>query len=158
MNSKTVQSGILRVALLGAVIMIIALILYYMFQYKQLNAVREYSKKDKELLIDRILSVTYHQYTNIVHDNSAWDECYQAMCEGNKKWLDDNIGYMIDGYKAAAVGMFDTLGIIKYENRAAGMENIPFYPFAGADMGNLFTKELFPHFYAKFEGKHFVYF
>lgn len=158
MNSKTVQSGILRVALLGAVIMIIALILYYMFQYKQLNAVREYSKKDKELLIDRILSVTYHQYTNIVHDNSAWDECYQAMCEGNKKWLDDNIGYMIDGYKAAAVGMFDTLGVIKYENRAAGMESIPFYPFAGENMGNLFTKELFPHFYAKFEGKHFVYF
>ncbi|MBR6176799.1 MAG: SpoIIE family protein phosphatase [Bacteroidales bacterium] len=158
MNSKTVQSGILRVALLGAIIMIIVLILYYIFQYRQLNAVREYSKKDKEMLIDRILSVTYHQYTNIVHDNSAWDECYQAMCEGNKKWLNDNIGYMVDGYSSACVAMFDTLGVIKYINFAQGMENIDFFPFASPDMGNLFNEELFPHFYAQFEGKTFVYF
>ena len=158
MNSKTVQSGILRVALIGAIMMIIALILYYIFQYRQLNAVREYSKKDKEMLIDRVLSVTYHQYTNIVHDNSAWDECYQAMCEGNKKWLNDNIGYMLDGYSSACVAMFDTLGTIKYINYAQGMENIKFFPFAGPDMGNLFTEELFPHFYAQFEGKTFVYF
>lgn len=158
MNSKTVQSGILRVALLGAVIMIIALILYYIFQYRQLNAVREYSKKDKEMLIDRVLSVTYHQYTNIVHDNSAWDECYQAMCEGNDKWLNDNIGYMLDGYSSACVAMFDTLGTIKYINYAQGMDHITFFPFAGPDMGNLFNEELFPHFYAQFEGKTFVYF
>lgn len=158
MNSKTVQSGILRVALLGAIIMIIALILYYMFQYRQLNAVREYSKKDKELLIDRILDVTYRQYTNIVHDNSAWDECYQAMVDGNDKWLNDNIGYMLDGYSSADVAMFDTLGNIKYENRARGMENINFYPFASPNMGNIFSEELFPHFYAQFEGKIFVYF
>ncbi|MBR4213686.1 MAG: SpoIIE family protein phosphatase [Bacteroidales bacterium] len=158
MNNKTVQSGIMRVAAFGAAVMVIGLILYYIFQYRQNQAVQRYAKQDKEMLINTVLGVTLRQYSNIVHDNSAWDECYQAMVDDNHQWLNDNIGYMVDGYKSAGVVMLDTLGNIKYENRAAGMEEFAFWPFANQNIHNLFTKELFPHFYAKFGDRVFIYF
>ena len=158
MKAKTVQSGVMHVAVVGTVIMILCLVLYYIFQQQQLKSVESIAKNDRELLIDRVMLVTSLQYTNIIHDNSAWDECYQAMQDGDKEWLDANIGYMVEGYEAADVALFSTQGKRVYEKKADGYTKTKFFPFEGEKLPNLFYENSFPTFYMQHGHDIYVYY
>ncbi len=158
MKAKTVQKGVMRVAIIGLATMLLCLVLYYIYQYRQLKVVEQLSKNDRELLIDRVLLVTSRQYTNVIHDNSAWDECYEAMQNGDEQWLDSNIGYMLESYESADVALFSVDGKRKYEKKADGYGKTKFYPFEGERLTHLFYENSFPCFYLQHNNEIYVYY
>jgi serine phosphatase RsbU (regulator of sigma subunit) len=144
MKTKSVKSGILRVAIIGLSVMVLSLVFYYIMQVKQQHNIEQLVRNDRTTLVNKVLNIYSQQYSNIVRDNSAWDEFIASFINGaDYEWLLNNIGYMLENYDATCVCVFDTLGQIAYQRKIDGYQDIDFFNFDGKSIPELM------------DGKHF---
>lgn len=128
----------MKVAVIGVVVMVVLLVFYYIMQAKQRQGIEQLAQGDRTILVNRILEVYSKQYSNIVRDNSAWDEFIASFINGpNEEWLLNNIGYMLENYDATCVCVFDTTGAVAYQRKREGSEDIEFYDFGGKNVVEL---------------------
>ena len=108
----------MKVAVIGVSIMVLCLIFYYVMQLRQQRDIEQLAQGDRTTLVNRSLEVYSKQYSNIVRDNSAWDEFIASFINGpNEEWLLNNIGYMLENYNTICVCVFDTTGAVAYQRR-----------------------------------------
>ncbi|MBQ3656374.1 MAG: SpoIIE family protein phosphatase [Bacteroidales bacterium] len=161
MKNKTVKSGIVKVAVIGVSVMVLCLVFYYIMLVKQQRKIEQLARNDRSVLVDRILTIYSKQYSNIVRDNSAWDEFIESYLgrEDNpdEEWLLNNIGYMLENYTATDVCVFDTLGNKVYERKKPDGENIEFYDFGDTLVQDLFHGKPFLDFHLRKNGEIFEY-
>ena len=146
----SVKSGLMKVAVIGTLIMVGCLVFYYIKQHNLQRDVEELAQGDRTILANRIMDVYSKQYSNIVRDNSAWDEFIASFVGGhNEEWLLNNIGYMLENYNSTCVCVFDTTGAVAYQRKAAGSEDIEFYDFGGKSVVELMGDKHFIDFYKR---------
>ena len=132
MKQTSVKSGLMKVAVIGASVMVLCLVFYYMMQHRLQRDVEQLAQGDRTILANRIMDVYSKQYSNIVRDNSAWDEFIASFINGpNQEWLLNNIGYMLENYDATCVGVFDTTGAVAYQRKMDDSQDIEFFDFGG---------------------------
>ena len=150
MKNTSVKSGLMKVAVIGVSIMVLCLIFYYVMQLRQQRDIEQLAQGDRTTLVNRILEVYSKQYSNIVRDNSAWDEFIASFINGpNEEWLLNNIGYMLENYNTICVCVFDTTGAVAYQRKAEGSEDIEFYNFGGKSVVELMGDKHFIDFHMR---------
>ena len=143
----SVKSGLMKVSLIGVAVMVSCLIFYYIMQLRQQHDIEQLAQGDRTVLVNRILDVYSKQYSNIVRDNSAWDEFIASFINGtNEEWLLNNIGYMLENYNTTCVCVFDTTGAVAYQRKADDSQDIEFYDF-GKSVVELMGDKHFIDFY-----------
>ena len=161
MNKNSVKSGIMKVAIIGVVIMVVLLVFNYVMQVRQQRSIEQLTRADHNILVDRILTIYSKQYSNIVRDNSAWDEFIESYLgreqDPDQEWLLNNIGYMLENYASTDVCVFDTLGNKVYERKKSDGEGIEFYDFGDSLIQDLFQGKPFTDFYLRKNGEVFEY-
>lgn len=158
MKGSSVKSGIIKVSVIGVSVMVFGLVFYYFMQIRHNRSIEQLSRNDRSMLATKILEIHSKQYSNIVRDNSAWDEFIESFTgEIDSLWLLNNIGYMLENYDATCVGVFDTLGNLVYQRKAANSEDISFFDFDGKNVTEIFSGKLFSDFYLKIDKKIYEY-
>ena len=161
MKKNSVKSGIMKVAIIGVVIMVVLLVFNYVMQVRQQRSIEQLARADHNILVDRILTIYSKQYSNIVRDNSAWDEFIESYLgrenAPDEEWLLNNIGYMLENYSSTDVCVFDTLGNKIYERKKSDGEGIEFYDFGASLIQDLFQGKPFTDFYLRKNGEVFEY-
>ena len=146
-KKKSVQTGIIAFGFFAIIIIAFVILWYYSKQMESRQIIEEESRKQTELLIDRIIEIKSEKYANIVHDNSAWDELIDFMNDYDSSWVDDNIGYMVDVYQAASVMLFDSTGNKYYENVNENFIKFDFFNMTSNEFVGLFKDTCFQHYY-----------
>ena len=146
----SVKSGLMKVSIIGVSVMVLCLIFYYVMQLRQQRDIEKLAQGDRNTLVNRILEVYSKQYSNIVRDNSAWDEFIASFInEPDQEWLLNNIGYMLENYEATCVCVFDTTGAVAYQRKAEGSEDTEFYDFDGKNVVELMGDKHFIDYYKR---------
>ncbi len=149
-SSTSVKSGLMKVSVCGVLVMVLCLVFYYIMQLRQQHDIEQLAQGDRTTLVNRILEVYSKQYSNIVRDNSAWDEFIASFINGaNEEWLLNNIGYMLENYNTTCVCVFDTTGAVAYQRKAEGSEDIEFYEFGGKSVVELMGDKHFLDFHLR---------
>lgn len=158
MKQTSVKSGLMKVAVIGVLIMVGCLIFYYINQHKLQRDVERLAQGDRTVLANRIMDVYSKQYSNIVRDNSAWDEFIASFINGiNQEWLLNNIGYMLENYNATCVCVFDTTGAVAYQRKEEDSQDIEFFDFGGKSVPELMGDKHFLDFYLRKGNKLYEY-
>ena len=140
----------MKVAIIGMTVMVLGLVFYYIMQHRLQHDVENLAQGDRTVLVNRIMDVYSKQYSNIVRDNSAWDEFIASFINGsNEEWLLNNIGYMLENYDATCVCVFDTTGAVAYQRKVEESKDIEFYDFDGISIPALMGEKHFIDFYRK---------
>ncbi|MCR5455937.1 MAG: SpoIIE family protein phosphatase [Bacteroidales bacterium] len=150
MEVNSVKSGLVKVSVIGLSIMVLCLVFYYIMQLRQQHAIEQISQADRAILAQKIIDVYSQQCSNIVRDNSAWDELIESYEDNiDEEWLLHNIGYMIDNYNATSVCVFDTIGRIVYQRKSPDCRSVEFYNFGGTKVPELLNGNHFIDFCQK---------
>jgi len=148
MKNTSVKSGLMKVSVIGVAVMVSCLVFYYIMQLRQQHDIEQLAQGDRTVLVNRILDVYSKQYSNIVRDNSAWDEFIASFINGTDEvWLLNNIGYMLENYNTTCVCVFDTTGAVAYQRKAEDSQDIEFYDFGGMSVVELMGDKHFIDFY-----------
>ena len=147
MKYRSVQTGVVAIAVSGIILLAIILVSYFKFQKD--NNDRLYAKEleQRDNLIDRILVSKQDVNRKVVLENSAWDELKSYMAEPDEEWIDEEIGYMLDSYKAACLQVIDPNGKVKYERRDPFFEFTQFVTFKPSDFASLFRDTCYTEFF-----------
>lgn len=161
MKLKSVQTGVLWVAVVGIVILLLCLGGYYFYQSSMLRKQAEEAKKERGALVGRLLTVGTEKFLDPVKDNSAWDDLYNAVKENDSATIDECVGYMPETYNARCVAVFDANGNKLYNKSVLddGSENMaPFmYPFGSAEIVRFFHDPTHTTFTLNVNGRLFNY-
>ena len=140
----------MKVSVIGVAVMVSCLVFYYIMQLRQQHDIEQLAQGDRTILANRILDVYSKQYSNIVRDNSAWDEFIASFINGtNEEWLLNNIGYMLENYNSTCVCVFDTTGAVAYQRKVEDSQDIEFYDFGGKSVVELMGDKHFIDFYQR---------
>ena len=119
----------IKVMVLSTIILIVSIISYITWQNHQHKIISKIAKEERKNMTERIWKAKTENYQYAVRFNSAWDDL-KDFCNGktnpDSAWLEDNIGYMLDAYSAAMVGIFDKNGKKLYTKIADDYQNIDF--------------------------------
>ena len=156
MKLKSVQTGVLLAAIVAIVLMLLCLGGYYFYQSSELKKQSEASKKDRALLVKRLLSVSTEKYLQPVKDNSAWDDLYNAVKDIDTATIDECVGYMPETYQSGCVAVFDVDGNKIYDSH---IPNFPtnIFPFDGKDLIEFFSDPDRTTFTVNIDGRLFNY-
>lgn len=150
MKNTSVKSGLMKVSVIGVVIMVGCLVFFYVMQLRQQHDIEQLAQGDRSVLVNRILDVFSKQYSNIVRDNSAWDEFIESFIDNNdEQWLLNNIGYMLENYDAACVCVFDTTGAVEYQRKADDSKDVEFFDFDGKSVMDMIGDDHFISFHLR---------
>ena len=156
MKLKSVQTGVLLAAIVAIVLMLLCLGGYYFYQSSELKKQSEASKKDRALLVKRLLSVSTEKYLQPVKDNSAWDDLYNAVKDIDTATIDECVGYMPETYQSGCVAVFDVDGKKIYDSHIPDFPtNI--FPFDGKDLIEFFSDPDRTTFTVNIDGRLFNY-
>ncbi|MBQ4407670.1 MAG: SpoIIE family protein phosphatase [Bacteroidales bacterium] len=156
MKLKSVQTGVLLAAIVAIVLMLLCLGGYYFYQSSELKKQSEASKKDRALLVKRLLSVSTEKYLQPVKDNSAWDDLYNAVKDIDTATIDECVGYMPETYQSGCVAVFDADGNKIYDSHIPDFPtNI--FPFDGKDLIEFFSDSDRTTFTVNIDGRLFNY-
>ena len=156
MKLKSVQTGVLLAAIVAIVLMLLCLVGYYFYQSSELKKQSEASKKDRALLVKRLLSVSTEKYLQPVKDNSAWDDLYNAVKDIDTATIDECVGYMPETYQSGCVAVFDADGNKIYDSHIPDFPtNI--FPFDGKDLIEFFSDSDRTTFTVNIDGRLFNY-
>lgn len=147
MKYRSIQTGVVAIAVSGIVLLAIILVSYFKFQKD--NNDRLYAKEleQRDNLIERILMSKQDINRKVVLENSAWDELKSYMSEPDEDWIDEEIGYMLDSYKASLLQVVDLNGKVRYERRDPFFEFTQFVSFKASDLVSLFRDTCYTEFY-----------
>ncbi|MCR5456249.1 MAG: SpoIIE family protein phosphatase, partial [Bacteroidales bacterium] len=133
MKFKSVQTGVMWVAIAGIVVMFLCLVGYYFYQADMIKKEADVTHKERSILVGRLLTVSTEKFITPIKDNSAWDDLYYAVQKSDTAAIDECVGYMPETYDAEAVAVFDANGTLIYDNTIGGLpDNI--YPFDGNEL------------------------
>ena len=156
MKLKSVQTGVLLAAIVAIVLMLLCLGGYYFYQSSELKKQSEASKKDRALLVKRLLSVSTEKYLQPVKDNSAWDDLYNAVKDIDTVTIDECVGYMPETYQS------DCVAVIDVDGKKLDDSHIPdfptnIFPFDGKDLIEFFSDPDRTTFTVNIDGRLFNY-
>lgn len=156
MKLKSVQTGVLLAAIVAIVLMLLCLGGYYFYQSSELKKQSEASKKDRALLVKRLLSVSTEKYLQPVKDNSAWDDLYNAVKDIDTATIDECVGYMPETYQSGCVAVFDADGKKIYDSHIPDFPS-DIFPFEGKDLIEFFSDPDRTTFTVNIDGRLFNY-
>lgn len=118
---KSIQKEAVTIAVVSLLVVIVSIACYIYWQSGQIKSIAEMAKKDREQMSERIWKAKSENYSNIVRDNSAWDDLVNFIDNNSddtdSTWLEDNFGYMVDAYNASMVALYDNNGNVLYQKR-----------------------------------------
>ena len=158
MKFKSVQSGVLKVAIIGIAIILGCVSGYYIYQMKKFKEIGEVAKLGFDKMVTRILVMGTDKYSSIVKDNSAWSDLCVAIQNNDLEWIDDNLGYMLKSYSAENISLMDSSGKIIYSNNSDSLSSIDLFPFDKAEILNRFQKEPLIVFFGQHADDLYIYF
>lgn len=156
MKLRSVQTGVLLAAIVAIVLMLLCLGGYYFYQSSELKKQSEASKKDRALLVKRLLSVSTEKYLQPIKDNSAWDDLYNAVKDIDTATIDECVGYMPETYQSGCVAVFDADGKKIYDSHIPDFPS-DIFPFDGKDLIEFFSDPDRTTFTVNIDGRLFNY-
>ena len=147
MKYRSVQTGVMAITLIGT-LLLVAILVYY-FKYQQANNQKLFVKEmeQRENLINRILVSKRDVNRKVVLENSAWDDLKAYMKEPDEEWIEEEIGYMLESYHAAYLGVIDLQGKTRYERRDPFFDFTQFQSFKQSELEKFFSDTCFRQFF-----------
>ncbi len=156
MKFKSVQTGVMWVAIAGIVVMFLCLVGYYFYQVNSLKTKADITHKERSVLVGRLLRVSTEKFITPIQDNSAWDDLYYAVQKNDTAAIDECIGYMPETYDAEGVVVFDAQGNVIYNQVVDGLP-ANLYPFEGKDLATFYQGPDHKVFTLNIDGRLFNY-
>ena len=145
MQLKSVQTGVVKVAIAGVLLMVAFLGGYYIYQAYKLKMQSEAEKEHRNKLVFKLLDASTEKYITPINDISAWDDLCTAVNDNDSAWIDENIGYMLKTYSATSLAIFGKDGTLLYRNDAQPIRrNV--YGFDGKSVATFFEHRPFAIF------------
>jgi signal transduction histidine kinase len=65
------------------------------------------TKKNQELVIDKVLQLNRIKYEQLISDNSGWDEMVSFAIKPDSAWAKDNVDFFVNSFKLTFVQVFN---------------------------------------------------
>ena len=147
MKFRSVQTGVMSIAISGIILLAIILVSYFIFQKQNNDKLYAKELEQRDNLIERILRSKQDVNRKVVLENSAWDDLKSYMTDPDEEWIDEEIGYMLESYHSACLQVVDPSGKVRYERRDPFFEFTQFITFKPSDFESLFRDTCYNEFY-----------
>lgn|GEM_PF-2561547 len=147
MKYRSVQTGVMAITLIGTILLAGILVAYYLFQKDNNDKLFAQEMEQRDNLITRILRSKEDVNRKVILENSAWDDLKSYISEPDEEWIEEEIGYMLESYKAAYLQVLDVNGKVKYERRDPFFEFTEFFTFKRSELESNFADTCYREFY-----------
>ena len=138
MKYRSVQTGVMAITLIGTILLAGILVAYYLFQKDNNDKLFAQEMEQRDNLITRILRSKEDVNRKVILENSAWDDLKSYISEPDEEWIEEEIGYMLESYKAACLQVIDLNGKVRFERRDPFFEFSEFFTFKRSELESNF--------------------
>ena len=96
----------LKILILLSVIFGVIILSFLSYQYVRIQEKKFYdqeTKKNQELVIDKVLQLNRTKYEQLINDNSGWDDMVTFVANPDLVWAKDNVDFFVNSFKLSFV-------------------------------------------------------
>lgn len=96
----------LKILILLSVIFGVIILSFLSYQYIRIHEKQLYNletRKNQELVIDKVLQLNRIKYEQLINDNSGWDDMISFVANPDQKWAKDNVDFFVNSFKLSFV-------------------------------------------------------
>jgi len=107
-----------KILLLLSIIFGVVVFTFLSYQYIRIREKKLFyleSKKNQELVIDKVLQLHRIKYEQLLNDNSGWDEMVDFAAEPNLEWAKDNVDFFVNSFHLNFVQVYSKKMNLTYQ-------------------------------------------
>lgn len=139
----------LKILILLSIIFGIILLSFLSYQYirqKEKNLYAQETRKNQELVIDKVLQLNRIKYEQLINDNSGWDDMVSFVAKPDSAWAKDNVDFFVTQFKLSFVLAYNINKKLVYQyGDSICLQNVK-YPDA-AMIGTNFSGKPYVHYF-----------
>lgn len=139
----------LKILILLSIIFGIILLSFLSYQYirqKEKNLYARETRKNQELVIDKVLQLNRIKYEQLINDNSGWDDMVSFVTKPDSAWAKDNVDFFVTQFKLSFVLAYNINKNLVYQyGDSVCLQNVR-YPDA-AMIGANFSAKPYVHYF-----------
>lgn len=139
----------LKILILLSIIFGIILLSFLSYQYirqKEKNLYAQETRKNQELVIDKVLQLNRIKYEQLINDNSGWDDMVSFVAKPDSAWAKDNVDFFVTQFKLSFVLAYNINKKLVYQyGDSICLQNVK-YPDA-AMIGANFSGKPYVHYF-----------
>ena len=96
----------LKILILLSVIFGVIILSFLTYQYIRIQEKQFYyleTRRNQELVIDKVLQLNRGKYEQLINDNSSWDDMVRFVSNPNQEWAKDNVDSFVNSFKLSFV-------------------------------------------------------
>ncbi|HNY07053.1 MAG TPA: ATP-binding protein [Bacteroidales bacterium] len=118
------QKRILSLLLACSLLFIIAFFILQQVQLQQKHLIINSIIQQQNASINTAIKIESARITQVINDNSSWDEMVRFVKKPNYQWADDNIASFISSYKVSSIFIYNVNKQIVYQEGIFGNKTI----------------------------------
>lgn len=139
----------LKILILLSIIFGIILLSFLSYQFirqKEKNLYAQETRKNQELVIDKVLQLNRIRYEQLINDNSGWDDMVSFVTKPDSAWAKDNVDFFVTQFKLSFVLAYNINKELVYQyGDSVCLQNIK-YPDATMISAN-FSGKPYTHYF-----------
>lgn len=96
----------LKILILLSVIFGVIILSFISYQYIRIHEKELFyleTRKNQELVIDKVLQLNRIKYEQLINDNSGWDDMIRFVANPDQDWAKDNVDFFVNSFKLSFV-------------------------------------------------------
>ncbi len=96
----------LKILILLSVIFGVIILSFLSYQYIRIHEKQLYNletRRNQELVIDKVLQLNRIKYEQLINDNSGWDDMISFVANPDQEWAKDNVDFFVNSFKLSFV-------------------------------------------------------
>jgi two-component system, cell cycle sensor histidine kinase and response regulator CckA len=119
-NSLTIQRKMTTLVVLIVFVVSMAVLLMHQWEQAKIDLVQRHSRRDKELLLDRLIALNGQMQEGLTNDYSRWNEMASFTSTGDTLWARVNLQPVLQSFRVSAIWVLSKSGHVVYTATMSG--------------------------------------
>lgn len=96
-------------------VIILSILSYQIIRIQENQLYRFETRKNQELVIDKVLQLNRIKYDQLINDNSAWDDMVKFVAAPDFVWAKDNVDFFVNTFNLSFVLAYNKMKKLVYQ-------------------------------------------